>query len=200
MTAEKSIVLHADELRRLLAGEMVEVRRPFFELDGSRPVYGPGFPKGCAAWEGTVADDGWPLAEPLDGRDPVRIVCPFGAPGDQRWVRETLRRDEEGVWGYAADEMTVTLPKGDPRVPAMLSWAHHKDGDVCAANHMPRWASRLSVTITAVRCERSSDGQRWEWVLTARHVCPCEGEHDDSVPHIDGCRWSDPAHDEGSPL
>lgn len=197
MSNEKSIILHADEVRRLDAGEAVEIRRemkPQPELwqtnEGSR-------------WAGKMPDGSHHDIE-NDALGRFAATCHFGAPGDQRWVREALKlrspggRDE--AWYYAADEMTVTLPKGDQRIPAMLSWAHHKEGSTCAANHMPRWASRLSVTIVAVRCERSAGGQRWEWVLTARRVCPCEGEQVDPGPHITGCRWADPSYAEGSPL
>jgi hypothetical protein len=31
-------------------------------------------------------------------------------------------------------------------------------------------------------------------------VCPCEGESDDTGPHIQACRWSDPSYSEGMPL
>lgn len=88
----------------------------------------------------------------------MQAHCPYGRAGDRLWVRETLRRIDEGPaseqWCYGADGTAVTLSKDDPRAPAMLSWAHHKGGDVCTSIHMPRWASRLILDITEIRIER----------------------------------------------
>ncbi len=87
--------------------------------------------------------------------------CPFGVVGDRLWVRETLSlRDPGGrneTWIYAADGAEVTLPRDDPRVPAMLSWAHHKEGNTCVSNHMPRFASRLLLEVTDIREQRLHD-------------------------------------------
>lgn len=92
-------------------------------------------------------------------RDAMLSLSPFGSPGDRLWVRETLRRLDEGPvseqWCYA-DGVAVTLPEGSPDVPAMLSWARRKAlvGAVCASIHMPRWASRILFQVTEIRVER----------------------------------------------
>lgn len=98
----------------------------------------------------------------LDGRKTMtrRVIAPGHARfqvGRRMWVRETLRERAEGieaVWTYAADGAVISLPEDDPRVGAMLSWAHHKEGDVCTSIHMPRWASRITLVISAHRVER----------------------------------------------
>lgn len=84
--------------------------------------------------------------------DELLKVLPWQV-GDRLYVRETLRR-KDGVWHYAADGALVTLDETDRRVPDMVSWAHHREGDVCVAIHMPRWASRLTDIVTDVRVQR----------------------------------------------
>ena len=79
-------------------------------------------------------------------------LCPYGVPGDRLWVRETLkthghfgfplgdrpqvrREDRARIWSYAADN----VPDHTGSVPSI---------------HMPRWACRLVLDITAIRVER----------------------------------------------
>lgn len=91
------------------------------------------------------------------------LKCPYGAPGDRLWVRETLRTGARGnheprknhLWRYAADNEVVCVSPADAN--AMVAWAHHKDVDVCPSIFMPRWASRITLEIEAVRVERLQD-------------------------------------------
>lgn len=83
-------------------------------------------------------------------------ICPHGKVGDQLWVREALRDTDDG-WVYAADGDPVLLPAGDPRIPEMLSWAHHTEREECSARHMPKFASRLTVQLTGVSVEWLQD-------------------------------------------
>lgn len=81
------------------------------------------------------------------------LMCPYGAPGDRLWVRETLRNTPTPKgWSYDADGEPVVLRRGDRA--AAVSWAHHKVRDVCVSIHMPRWASRITLEITEVRVQR----------------------------------------------
>lgn len=69
------------------------------------------------------------------------LGCPYGQPGDRLWVREAWARDDEdGQLMYRADV----------------------GRDLCAdawrpSIHMPRWASRITLEVTAVRVERLQD-------------------------------------------
>lgn len=80
--------------------------------------------------------------------------CPFGCHGDRLWVRETwaVRGLAHGMkpsqaakiaspdaWRYAADDTT--------------GWQHGWKPSI----HMPRVASRITLKITGVRCERLND-------------------------------------------
>jgi hypothetical protein len=90
-----------------------------------------------------------------EGRD-VLTVQPtpwqWAKPGDRLWVRENLKWSEFRQWWlYAADDKPVELNDDDPRVPAMVAWAHHREQDYCPSIHMPRWASRVTLTVTDVR-------------------------------------------------
>lgn len=83
-------------------------------------------------------------------------ACPFGEVGDRIWVRETYR-----VMGCATDvarlmykasernsftESTRTVPVGTCTKQPSQNWT--------PSIHMPRWASRILLEITAVRVER----------------------------------------------
>src|SRR5574342_440540 len=85
--------------------------------------------------------------------------CPYGAPGDRLWVRETWcpvdDREEGGkLWvDYrATPRYSAEHPAGWDAAPAdieALKWR--------PSIHMPHWASRISLEVTDVRCERLQD-------------------------------------------
>jgi hypothetical protein len=84
--------------------------------------------------------------------------CPFGVPGDRLWVRET--------WFYDHIEL-AGREKPTPYSESLLYW--RADGECCQqvpeclcaevgspwrpSIHMPRWASRLTLDVLAVRLE-----------------------------------------------
>ena len=78
--------------------------------------------------------------------------CPYGQPGDRLWVRET--------WGYSED-----LPDGfqDGRHVSRRWLRYRADGEAAdvlrwkPSIHMPRWASRITLEVVAVRVERLQD-------------------------------------------
>lgn len=91
------------------------------------------------------------------------IHCPFGVPGDRLWVRENWHPDPpvNGKWdyyGFTDGELYNfdQLPKkykNPKHVIYQASW----DGSPlkwCPSIHMFRWASRITLEVTAVRVER----------------------------------------------
>lgn len=92
-----------------------------------------------------------------EGNHEKAIRCPYGQPGDRLWVRETFRGcrayEVQGYppkdWGnkpiwFEADG----TPPGRPE-----QWALRSRPSI----HMPRWASRITLEVTAVRVERLQD-------------------------------------------
>lgn len=88
------------------------------------------------------------------------IKCPYGQIGDQLWVRENgwerpyrttkMMRDGADTWKkyyYDADG----LNKND--VDDFKEWGFKRRPSI----HMPRWASRIQLVITAVRIQRLND-------------------------------------------
>jgi hypothetical protein len=87
-----------------------------------------------------------------DGGDEVTArVYPQWRVGDRLWVREGLRETGRG-WVYSSDRAEVLVDEAHGA--AMASWVHHKETEHCSPLHMPKWACRLWLEVTAVRPER----------------------------------------------
>lgn len=87
-----------------------------------------------------------------------RLPCPYGAPGDRLWVRETW-----APWGDHIEERGEADALADAK--RGMPWAcivYGADANGGSVNvkrwrpsiHMPRWASRLLLEVTDVRVER----------------------------------------------
>jgi hypothetical protein len=85
----------------------------------------------------------------LAGEFTTAVRCPYGAPGDRLWVRETFGRTnpggEDGVYYYRADGRNPDSLGGKP-FDFDLAWT--------PSIHMPRAASRITLEVTGVRVER----------------------------------------------
>lgn len=94
-------------------------------------------------------------------------VCPFGAPGDLLWVRETWNI-YDFVGGEAGYPLRV-IPKARPTRACVIFAADSTDGPWRAPLSMPKWASRLTLEIEDVAVHRIGQGDKpWVWVLSAR--------------------------------
>ena len=89
----------------------------------------------------------------LDG-DRQKFKCPYGKAGDRLWVKETFFKPD----------------KSDPHFAGLVGdyiyraqYDYREDRSVIGDNHwkpsifMPRWASRITLEIIAVRVERLAD-------------------------------------------
>ncbi|HGE8301211.1 TPA: hypothetical protein ACGD5C_001527 [Serratia marcescens] len=83
------------------------------------------------------------------------LHCPFGQVGDRLWVRETFAAFDAD-WKHPGKPHD--LKDGPwPNVVYPASVAKIPDGTCRPSIHMPRWASRITLEITAVRVERLND-------------------------------------------
>lgn len=155
-------------VRAILAGTKTQTRR----------VVKPQ-PTGFIGGPGVQMPDGTPAPfVPMDDTVPPfgrEILCPYGQPGDRLWVRETFRIGEDLGAGWepwmsagdrfvaydspAADEYCVP---GNYVIPRNAKEVHNSEGTdehwrsfgPIPSIHMPRWASRITLEVTAVRVER----------------------------------------------
>lgn len=132
---ERPILFNGEMVRAILEGRKTQTRRPVKQWaeDGDVDAYGRMYFTGMVP----------------------KYPCPYGKPGDHLWVRETWKAN--GTMGgpritYCADggEAFPAVPDSSP------CWIAD---DHCwrPSIHMPRWASRLLLEITAVRVERVAD-------------------------------------------
>lgn len=132
---ERPILFSGPMVRAILDGSKTQTRRVVkssgdMEFDNNDPHFGP-------YWEPYVAGD-------ATGED-AKVRCPYGAPGERLWVRETFAQDVAGCPGGISYRADHSDPRGDgPAHP--MKWR--------PSIFMPRAASRILLEITDVRVER----------------------------------------------
>jgi hypothetical protein len=89
--------------------------------------------------------------------------CPYGAPGERLWVRET--------WCCYTPELRNPKYRADRHNDSGWTWR--------PSIHMPRWASRLTLEVTAVRVERLKEISEED--ARAEGVEQCEGGYIDAM-------------------
>lgn len=107
----------------------------------------------------------------------LALACTYGEPGDRLWVRESCwLKATDVVVGYRPEsgertevefcgERGVSLEEGEPPhvwyaadgpLPEMPEWTMCR-WERRNSIHMPRWACRLELEVTAIRVERLHD-------------------------------------------
>ncbi|CAM3593645.1 hypothetical protein BS639_22835 [Rouxiella silvae] len=172
---ERPIIFNAEMVNAILSSRKTQTRRiinPQPELTVSS-----GF-----KWKGALFGAGSNDCE--TNRNFAHIKCPFGEIGDRLWVRETWARCN--IDQYSHDmAYRATTPDDWP-----------KGGRWRQSNHMPRWASRITLEITGMRVERlnsinendalaeglseiTKDGRLYKYGIPDR----------DGYPGNDNCGW-----------
>jgi hypothetical protein len=115
-------------------------------------------------------DFGCELAGNEIGPAEAMRLCPYGAPGERLWVRETWgvgcrpcpREGARDGLEYRADMAYLDGPNdllplySDAEPPDGFEWDSVRDG-WHPSIHMPRWVSRINLEVTGVRVERLQD-------------------------------------------
>jgi hypothetical protein len=159
---ERPILFSAPMVRAILAGTKTQTRRAVRVDD--RPV----IVKMGSATERCERQRGIPSnatnvryigpylkCDAPEGSNTVssRVRCPFGVPCDRLWVRETWAVPP-GIESRDAVAYRADIP---PDAESDERWARRNMQAVAVwrpSIHMPRWASRLTLEIEAVRVER----------------------------------------------
>ena len=168
---ERPVIFNGEMVRAILDGRKTQTRRVISDrhlhlLDVASQV-----------------GECYPLESGIDhanSQSYYREHCPFGQVGDRLWVRETFATlgNEDGCaidWNenlvkgggpeaariYSASCEQKAGNYGLWSIPDIADWKPHTwnvqyEGTWVPSIHMPRWASRILLEITAVRVERLS--------------------------------------------
>ncbi|HEI9848862.1 TPA: hypothetical protein SLN67_001871 [Serratia marcescens] len=158
---ERPVIFNGEMVRAILDGRKTQTRRLVPEWQ--RPKYYPenddephynwmAVAQSDRRWGyGVFGETEEACAKELSTMAP----CPFGNAGDRLWVRETFAAFDAD-WKHPGKPHD--LKDGPwPNVVYPASVAKIPDGTCRQSIHMPRWASRITLEITAVRVERLND-------------------------------------------
>ena len=145
-------------------------------------------------WESGLFGEGGPIAHG------EYVRCPYGAPGDRLWVKESWYAE------VAFDALKPSaLPHSErgPHVPCWYAadadgvpYVHDglRAGKLRPSMFMPRWASRIDLEVTEVRVERlheiTEDDARAEGVEPAPF---CKAGRPSGMEHVESFErlWAD---------
>ncbi|HAT4999585.1 TPA: hypothetical protein I9761_003144 [Serratia marcescens] len=194
---ERPVIFNGEMVRAINDGRKTQTRRVMkvqpsehfhpmnmsLELDYSARWYTPG----------VVDKDGYlqPAKHQVFGvaGEDEGYACPFGAVGERLWVRETFAdvnteggpaftyRADQGLKFCLDDESPVDYDRYPGKSFAMWCsdlWNGEDGHGWTPSIHMPRWASRITLEITAVRVERlndiSEEDAKTEGVAPSQHI------------------------------
>ncbi|MDR5815837.1 hypothetical protein QCE62_19810 [Caballeronia sp. LZ033] len=156
---ERPILFSGPMVRALLDGRKTQTRR----VVKARPGWPIGFVGGagdqddprCYGFEDLNTAQWWTLAAD-GGDDNHQIPCPYGAPGDRLWVRETFLYVGPGSGSDLPSYQEERANPANHKVSNCWYRASRPDETLVwsPSIHMPRWASRITLEVTGVRVER----------------------------------------------
>lgn len=170
---DRPIIFSGPMIRALIDGRKTQTRRCLSSKSGTGPA------------QSVECISGYWMACEYDRRWPIRL--PY-ASGDRLWVREDWRTSP------AYDDLKPSEMCGGESIcyaadGAWESWGWGNTGCVEGGRprpsiHMPRWASRLTLTVTDVRVQRLQEISEADAI--AEGIAPTDA----SDPHPFG-RWKD---------
>ena len=154
---ERPILFSAPMVRAILEGRKTQTRRICKNLEWVET--------NGAVYLGKPVPDYWRYYDKtgsmeFDFQNDMGLLlkqCPYGEPGDGLWVKETWR---------TAVQWDALAPSALPIADDVLAGVHidyladgkkTQHGKTRVSIHMPKWASRIFLEITGVRCERLND-------------------------------------------
>jgi len=148
---DRPILFSAEMVRAILDGRKKQTRRVI------KPQ-----PTGATSWLPHIEASGF-YPDKISAK-PERLVCKYGKPGDQLWVRETWGAvwpaDEPVPLRQCEIEYRADLPPGCTDRPGEWPADEGNGPEVPKwrpSIHMPRWASRITLRIAGIRVERLQD-------------------------------------------
>jgi hypothetical protein len=144
---ERPILFSAPMVRAILDGRKTQTRRLVKPRRAHEVAYKANDGHVYSIPEGEVGEH-----EPCG--DPRPLPCPYGAPGDRLWVRETIRRGPVLQDGLIGRRDTATYAADGAPTP-LDTWPWQRP--VLPGIHCPRGLSRITLEVTGVRVERLQD-------------------------------------------
>lgn len=147
-TKERPILFSGEMVRAILDGRKTQTRRAV---------------KPRQDWFVDERENGqrWPFFQPYvyAEPEPIEVPCPYGNPGDRLWVKETHAIVPSTAYAVSTDDGVSQIPhrrspNSDHWVVYREGWSRCTPGRWRPSIHMPRWASRVLLEVTAVRVER----------------------------------------------
>ncbi|HGE6721926.1 TPA: hypothetical protein ACGB01_002122 [Serratia marcescens] len=180
---ERPVIFNSEMVRAILDGRKTQTRR----VINPQPTLSErtGF-----NWKGAAYGIGSTYRDTIRNFSNCFKTCPFGQVSDRLWVRETFAvlGNEDGC----PIDWNGNLIKGDEKQAARIykasCWQEpgnyglwsipdrdtQYEGTWRPSIHMPRWASRITLEITAVRVERlndiSEEDAKAEGVAPSQHI------------------------------
>lgn len=194
--AERPILFSGAMVRAIIAGKKTQTRRV---LDVSRLVLALGVERErdlplASRWK--VVDGEARLLLDKFNAAVATTRCPYGAPGDVLWCRESFSFRDYGPLGAPDLDTSECWYWADGNVPTHGNWTRPKP-----SIHMPRWASRLSLLVKDVRVERLQEitkadvdaegvlGDEWYDFRDHAEACAPPGSHIQTEREYFATRW-----------
>lgn len=151
--ADRPILFSSAMVRALLEGRKTQTRRVLKPSSnvGNFPMY-PAYVNGVRAGDSSPPDYCALDGATTDGSTIYMGNSPY-CPGDRLWVRETFWH-----WMGSESRKTAVYKADGVWIDHGSGWTGKPKGEFLnppkPAIHMPRWASRLTLTVTDVRVQR----------------------------------------------
>lgn len=149
---ERPILFSGEMVRAILEGRKTQTRRvisPQPAWDAVREEWTYEDRRGVSRWSGPMGPAACSLHYGL------LPSCPYGAPGDRLWVRETHAIVPATAYRQSTGVRQIEDPS-DPDMAAIYreGWERSPPSRWRPSIYMPRWASRLLLEVEEVRVER----------------------------------------------